>query len=127
MHRRRSATAIDYNTQVFKTLTRKGKLIWDGFSLLLSWAYWRWLHTARLRCDMATTIHLHVPDEHAASVIKNLTQLSVKLWLIQQGRLDDLLVYNAACCADAIPTCQLYEKEAIDKGVYSIKVEYTYD
>lgn len=73
------------------------------------------------------TIHLHVPDEHATTVIKNLTQLAVRLWLIQQGRHDDLMVYSTACDTDDIPACQVYEKEAIDKGVYSIKVEYSHE
>lgn len=74
-----------------------------------------------------TTIHLHVSDELVAPTVKNLTQLAVRLWLIQQGRHDDLMVYSTACDTDDIPTCQLYEREALDNGIYSIKAEYNHD
>jgi hypothetical protein len=61
-------------------------------------------------------------DEKVAPVVKALAQLAVKSWLIEQGRWVDLETYNIACESDDIRTCQLYEREALDAGVYSITV-----
>lgn len=63
-------------------------------------------------------IRLQVPEENVAPVVKSLTQLAVKSWLIANGRDSDLFAYSTACELD----CQLYEKQALDEGVYSLHV-----
>jgi len=65
---------------------------------------------------------LRVPSEQIDTVLRALTELTVKLWLIQQGRFQDLLNYDTACTVPLDALRQHYEDEAQDAGVYNITV-----
>lgn len=67
-------------------------------------------------------IDLHVPSEQLDTVLRALTELTVKLWLIRQGRFQELQYYDTACTTPLLSLRQHYEDEALAAGVYGITV-----
>lgn len=65
---------------------------------------------------------LRVPREELDNVLRALTELTVTLWLIEQGRFQDVQYYSAACTTPIELLRQQYEDEALSAGVYDIAV-----